>query len=298
MKSATQYLPLSSANIDGVTRQVYYAVRVRIARPEQARDILNRSGSAARLNFMVIEQQSPSLPATDVATADPLANPIFHSLSTGHAGFAQVNHSARRYPAEIGPLSGIPDQSDASYEDLRALAGPEGVVGLFLQEPYKPRSGWTLLRDGAIDQMAMESADHLKPEVAADDTQIRRLTTEDVPQMVALAKLTEPGPFGRRTIELGLFFGCFWGERLVAMAGQRLHLPKHVEVSAVCTHPDARGRGFASVLMSKVMRAILESGKTPMLHTYSANVGAIRVYESLGFVKRRTVYLGLLKNNL
>jgi ribosomal protein S18 acetylase RimI-like enzyme len=296
MKLAPQSRPQSFTIIDGVTRQVYYAVGVEMARPDLPQDILNRRGSASRLNSMVIDQQSPSVPAADVATADLLANPIFHSLATGHADFALVSGAARRYPAEIGPLAGIADQSDQSYEDLRALAGRNGIVGLFLKEPYKPRVGWTLLRDGAIDQMVLETADRLKPEIVADDTQIRRLTTDDVPQMVALATLTEPGPFGRRTIELGPFFGCFWGERLVAMAGRRMHLPEHVEVSAVCTHPDARGRGFAAVLMSKVMREILESGKTPMLHTYSVNANAIRIYETLGFVKRRTAYLGLLKN--
>ena len=162
---------------------------------------------------MVIDQQSPS-PSRGGrrnGDADPLANPIFHSLSTGHAGFALVNHSARRYPAEIGPLSGIADQSDASYEALRTLAGSQGVVGLFLEERYKPHAGWTLMRDGAIDQMVMETAERLKLEVVAPDTQIRRLTVADVPQMVALAKLTEPGPFGRRTIELGFFLWLFLG---------------------------------------------------------------------------------------
>jgi predicted GNAT family acetyltransferase len=108
--------------------------------------------------------------------------------------------------------------------------------------------------------------------------------------------LTEPGPFRDRTIELGPFFGIFEAGRLVAMAGQRMHLPHHVEVSAVCTHPDARGRGYARLLIATVMDEIRQRGKIPFLHSYAHNYPAIRVYESLGFTERRTFELAVIKN--
>ena len=82
------------------------------------------------------------------------------------------------------------------------------------------------------------------------------------------------------------------------MAGQRLHLPKFVEVSAVCTHPDARGRGYARLLIGIVMEEIKQRGKTAFLHSFADNYGAIRVYESLGFTQRRTFELAVLKNEL
>jgi predicted GNAT family acetyltransferase len=121
---------------------------------------------------------------------------------------------------------------------------------------------------------------------------------ENVPAMIELARLTEPGPFQLRTIELGAFFGIFHGDGLMAMSGQRLSLPGFVEVSAVCTHPEARGRGYAPALMSRVMEHIRAQGKTPMLHSFSDNAPAIAVYRSLGFVFRRNFQLAVLRNDL
>ena len=113
--------------------------------------------------------------------------------------------------------------------------------------------------------------------------------------MLELTELTEPGPFRKRTFELGKFYGAFESDRLVSMAGQRMSLPGFIEVSAVCTHPDARGRGYARVLMSTVIHDILQRGKRPFLHAFADNP-AIRLYESLGFVHRRTFHLAVLKN--
>ena len=67
------------------------------------------------------------------------------------------------------------------------------------------------------------------------------LTESDVPEMMALAEPTKPGPFGRRTRELGTYIGIRRSGTLVAMAGERLRLPGFTEVSAVCTHLRSRG---------------------------------------------------------
>lgn len=224
-------------------------------------------------------------------------NPIWNALLTEHSSLALGNGLARRYPFDVGPLTGIKDQSEASYVALRKLAGPAGVVALFLDALPCPTPGWTFLREGLIDQMiCLEGS---TPEAAhpAPSAEIRRLTSADVPAMIELAELTEPGPFHRRTIDLGAFYGIFHADRLMAMSGQRLHLPQHVEVSAVCTHPEARGRGYARALMARVMEDIRHLGKTPILHVLSSNPTAIAVYESLGFTLRRKLHLAVLKND-
>ena len=113
--------------------------------------------------------------------------------------------------------------------------------------------------------------------------------------MVALAELTEPGPFRLRTMELGNFYGVFHGERLMAMAGKRMHLPGLIEVSGVCTHPEARGRGYARMLMSIVIEEIERAGETAFLHAFTENP-AIRLYEKLGFAIRQRLYFAALKN--
>jgi ribosomal protein S18 acetylase RimI-like enzyme len=226
----------------------------------------------------------------------PLDNPIWNSLLTEHSSLAISSRLARRYPAAIGPLSGIAEQSDANYEALRILAGPGGVVVLFCAETPAPPAGWTLIRGGLLTQMVCEQPPPSKAPKLALGEEFRPLTAADVPEMVALAELTEPGPFRQRTIELGAFFGIFEKGRLVAMAGERTHLPHHVEVSAVCTHPDARGRGYARMLIATVMEEIRGRGKTPFLHSFADNHSAVRVYESLGFRERRTFELAVLKN--
>ncbi|MGB7266295.1 MAG: GNAT family N-acetyltransferase [Terracidiphilus sp.] len=226
----------------------------------------------------------------------PLDNPIWNALNTEHAAFALGGELARRYPPEIGPLSGMTGQSLESYEALRLLSGPAGVVGLFLEDQPAPPPGWTMVRDGLMTQMICPDSE-TPEQVPLPNVTIRRLTTTDVSAMLELAKLTEPGPFLQRTSELGAFWGVFGAGRLLAMAGQRLHLPQFVEISAVCTHPDARGRGYARALMLLAMQEIRQRGKIPFLHAFADNYPAIRVYEGLGFSQRRTLNLAILRKD-
>ncbi len=225
-----------------------------------------------------------------------LDNPISNALLTDHRLFAIVDGQARRYLPEIGPLSGTPDQSPASYRALRSLAGPGGVLALFFRDKPSPPAAWTLIRGGLLNQMiwrGLNANEIIQPRAGATP---RRLSQADVPEMIALAELTEPGPFRKRTIELGSYYGIFESGRLVAMAGERTSMPGFIEVSAVCTHPDARGRGFARTLIVTVMRDIRRRGQTPFLHVLADNLSAISVYESLGFTPRQTFHLAVLKN--
>lgn len=225
-----------------------------------------------------------------------LDNPIWNSLRTEHSRFAAGNGLARSYLPEIGPLGGTANQSAEAYVALRELAGDGGVVVLFLQQPFLDRTNWTLIRGGFVDQMVFEGHRPPVPGRLLSQAELRPLTTADITAMVELAELTEPGPFRNRTCELGRFFGIFDSGRLVAMAGQRMRIPGFIEVSAVCTHPDARGRGYARALMSTVMEDIFSQGAIPFLHVLAENDSAIRVYKDLGFVKRCTFHLAVLRN--
>jgi predicted GNAT family acetyltransferase len=124
---------------------------------------------------------------------------------------------------------------------------------------------------------------------------IAGLTEADAPEMLALAQLTEPGPFLARTHLMGSFVGVREGGRLLGMAGERLRLPGYTEVSGVCTHPDARGRGFARRLSAAVAARIEAQGEQPFLHAWSSNRAAIALYESLGFVQRAEVHVAVLE---
>ena len=216
-----------------------------------------------------------------------LDNPIWNSLTTHHARFSQGGELARRFDPEIGPLAGIRDQSPEAYQELGELLAPNQVAVLFLDTPPEPPPGWTLKLHLPGDQMICERT----IATPSNDFATWQLGDADVVEMLELTKLTDPGPFRKRTIELGTFLGIRENGRLAAMAGQRLALPGLTEVSGVCTHPDFRGRGYAEALVTAVMQIIRERGEASILHVFSSNNTAIRVYESLGFVLRRKLHI-------
>jgi ribosomal protein S18 acetylase RimI-like enzyme len=223
----------------------------------------------------------------------PLDNPIWSALSTHHAALAYGDNRARRYSPEIGPLSGVPVWTDANVNALAEFTKPGDVVVLFPEERHDAPPGWQLVREGPLAQMVQETAP--QPALSTKSSKIVRLYERDASAMLELATLTEPGPFRTGTHRLGCFWGIVEDGRLLAMAGQRLQTPQYVEVSAVCTHPDARGRGYATALIATVCEEIRRRGKTPFLHSWADNHSAIRVYQSLGFALRRRLHVTALQ---
>jgi predicted GNAT family acetyltransferase len=94
---------------------------------------------------------------------------------------------------------------------------------------------------------------------------------------------------------MGRYVGRRDGGRLVAMAGERLQLDGLVEISAVCTDEDHRGRGLGAALLGDVVHGIRARGATPFLHAASTNAGAIRLYEALGFHVHQTIDAAVLR---
>jgi ribosomal protein S18 acetylase RimI-like enzyme len=212
-------------------------------------------------------------------TADVLDNLVWHALTTSHQRFAEGNGPVRRYDPDVTSFVAINDTGPDAWKALEDLVGPGRIIVLVRSGGIDPPADWTRIGAGFGNQMI---ADRLVPRPEIADT-IEPLTSEHVPQMLALVEVTQPGPFRPRTIELGHYFGVFVGGRLVAMAGERLQTPEFTEVSAVCTHPQARGRGLASALTHHVASGIVDRGQTPILHVAQTNVDAQRVYERLGF---------------
>ena len=106
--------------------------------------------------------------------------------------------------------------------------------------------------------------------------------------------MTNPGPFSRQTHRLGEFWGIEREGRLVAMAGERLKQPGFCEMSAVCTHPDYLGRGYAHELCLVVLERIKKRQTRAYLHVFSDNTAAIALYKKLGFRTRREINVGVL----
>lgn len=229
---------------------------------------------------------------------DALNHPIWSALHTGHAHFAQGDNLARRYPADVSPLAAIREQSPEAYASLGELLGPDEAVVFFLDASPRLPHGWRLLQDFEMHQMICRKPSAVMEHSHAPDFSIETLNASDIPQMRKLAEATEPGPFRKRTIEFGGYKGIRDGKHLVAMAGQRISLSGFTEVSAVCTYPEYRGRGYALALVSAVARTIFERGETPILGVRLDNSAAIRVYKKLGFTVRRNLHVVVLKKPL
>ena len=224
-------------------------------------------------------------------TPSVLDNPGYHSLAGAHAQYARVSGRARRYEPEVSVFAGVPD--DATAEDWAALAAllqpgealavsgralPEGFAEGGLPEGWAANigAGLQMTDDGFVAQ-------------PGDGEGLIELGAADVPEMLELIAIAQPGPFAPRTVELGGYLGIRIDGRLAAMAGRRVNPEGWVEVSAVATHPDFRGQGLAARVVRGVVAAIRAEGQRAFLHSNPANETAVHLYERLGFVVRKEV---------
>jgi ribosomal protein S18 acetylase RimI-like enzyme len=220
----------------------------------------------------------------------PLDHPIWFALTSRQRGLAQGNASARRYPPAIAPFAALPELSRECFDGLHTLMSPSELAVLFtLEQVIAPENFKTVLAATGEQMIGTPAGTIMSADVV-------RLGVDDAPEMVALAELTKPGPFSLRTHELGTFLGIKTDSgRLVAMAGERMKPAHYTEITAVCVHPDYRGRGYAQMLLDAVGRQILARKETPFLHVFSDNSAAIALYRRQGMDIRRRIHVTALQ---
>jgi len=212
----------------------------------------------------------------------PLDRPVWESLTTHHAPLSIGGASARRFARDINLFAAAVDDAPASLAALAELVGPDEEIYVVERAQIAIPEGLKIVKQAPGVQMVASVA---VPVIEGAEA-VLDLHDDDAPEMLALARLTEPGPFLPRTHVMGHFRGVRIGGRLAAMAGERMRFPGFTEVSGVCTHPDFRGRGLARRLSSIVAAAIQARGETPFLHAWRTNAAAITLYEGLGFARR------------
>lgn len=223
-----------------------------------------------------------------------LDNMIWNALSTGNNDIAIIDGDVGCYLPDIAPFAGMKDFNEANLRKLYEFIPIDRSVAVSsLDKINHDKSRWKLIQPMDITQMVYEHT--VNTFTTRNSPLIVPLSEEHVPQMIELTALTRPGPFLQQTIRFKNYFGIFIEGRLAAMAGQRMHPRPYMEVSAVCTHPDFRGMGYAKSLMLHLMKIILDNSFTPFLHVLSNNSNAIELYKTIGFRTREQIFVDMIR---
>jgi ribosomal protein S18 acetylase RimI-like enzyme len=211
-----------------------------------------------------------------------LENIAWHSMTGPQAALSVGTGGVRRYARGYSPILAFADPTRANLVAIEphCESGEHFYCGGW---SGAAPPGWRIAAETTLVRMLWAGT---VPE-ADEAFAAVRLGPEHVAQVLDLVELTQPGPFGPRNLELGEYFGCFEGPRLVAMAGERMFAGTLREVSGVCTHPEFQGRGLARRLMHRLMRREMQRGETPLLHVRRSNTTAHDLYERMGFEDRQ-----------
>jgi ribosomal protein S18 acetylase RimI-like enzyme len=231
---------------------------------------------------------SPNSLTPGASDLHPLDHAVWLSLTGPLSAFAEGTAQALRFRPDVSPFGAFaPGAGAAGWTALFEVVKPGDSLAVFGTEGLPPEplpEGWQQGPSGPGRQLVATEAFSSGP-----DAEAVPLGPDDVEEMLDLVARTKPGPFGSGTYLLGGYLGIRREGALVAMAGQRLHPPGYVEISAVCTDPAFQGQGLGTRLIRAVAHGIREAGEIPFLHAAAVNTHAIRLYEKLGFSLRRSV---------
>ena len=217
----------------------------------------------------------------------PLDRPVWNALTGRQAHLALREGDAVRLRPDVGVF--VAGKDAGSTDDLQAICARYPGAGS-LEAEGTPLAGWT--PPGVAPTLSAVLAQMVATTVTSGPSvDWTALGEADAKDIYDLAMLTNPGPFRPRTFDFGGYIGVREHGRLIAMAGTRLRVEGYSEVSAVCTHPDHRGRGLAKALMREVVGRILDEGDACFLHAFADRAATISLYRSLGFeIRQRIVY--------
>jgi len=215
--------------------------------------------------------------------ADELDQPIHSALHSIHRGLALRSHGATRYPAEVAPFFAVDAATTGATDAIAALLAPSETVLLLGIAPQR-HHGASLHAFAHLAQMVCEV-----PLEDVDGPEIIPLAEAQRPDVLELTALVYPHYFRPRTMDMGRYFGIYREGRLAAMIGERMGSDTSREISAVCTHPDFLGHGYARRLMAMLTNDLLARGVRPFLHVSHENTRAKSMYERIGYRTRRDI---------
>ena len=211
---------------------------------------------------------------------DNLDNPAWHSLNETHERFALSYDNLKCYHPDYCPFGGYENDNRIveGIEEYAKVIDNFYIIGTKHEFPER----LTLKNELVCLQMVL----HYKTDIKIQE-EIIRLNDTYNRNLVELVNLVQPGYFKSKTMLLGDYYGIFKNGILVAVTGERMKMNQFTELSAIVTHPDHTGKGYAKQLIAHTVSKIIDENKVPYLHVAETNVGAIRLYAKLGFRIRR-----------
>lgn len=220
-----------------------------------------------------------------------LDNPIWNGLLTGNRRLASGNQLAMFFPLQISICAGLAVNDEVCLEALYNLLPENRTVLLFSDQRIQLSQKWEVLDDKMLFQMIYKGSE---PFINGHNI-VKPLSENNIADMLTLTSLAQPGPFSERTFELGNYKGIFDDGKLIAMAGYRIQPNPYVEISAVCTHPDYLGRGYAASVINSLISDIRNEGHIPYLQVSQTNFKAVNLYKKMNFEIRSELIFYKLK---
>lgn len=219
-----------------------------------------------------------------------LDNPVWHSLSETHKDLSIDYHNIKFYQPAYCPFGGFIDNNNVAsrIDEYSKLINNLFVVG---EKPFFSNKLF-LKKELICVQMVLEK----KTEAGIEEDLIK-LDNAFSGALSSLVNEVQPGYFKEKTNLMGDYFGIVKDGKLVAVTGERMKMKNFTEVSAVVTHPFYTGKGYARQLVGYTVNKIFNENKIPYLHVAETNLGAIRLYEKLGFTTRRKISFWNLQVN-
>lgn len=222
-----------------------------------------------------------------------LDNPIWNALISGNKLISLGSDMVKYFAPDVAPFIGMADYGPENMQHLLRDAPTDRKIVIFSASEVTFPAGLTVHEYISTYQMVYENDKAPLLSNSAANFTIRNLSEKDVPEMLELTAQTKPGPFFQKTIDFGHYEGIFEQGRLVSMAGYRLNPFNYTEISAVCTAPDALGKGYAGIILASRVASILKQGNIPFLHVKTDNDRAVSRYERSGFSTRKWIHIYL-----
>jgi ribosomal protein S18 acetylase RimI-like enzyme len=218
--------------------------------------------------------------------SEALDNPVWSSLTSEHAALGRRLPHVARYHADVAPFASVDVGGTAGSEELAELVAPDESV-LFVGPT--PELSSTVWRVDPLESIAQMISD-LRC-LQFEGPPITELSAAHAADVLDLTSRVYPHYFRPRAMTMGRYLGIYDGDKLAAMAGERMRFGRHVELSAICTDPAYLGRGYAQRLVGRLVADIRDANRIPFLHVSHRNSRAKTLYEHLGFRFRADIPL-------